>query len=307
MDHAVRKPALILNGHGMGDPDRIAEQIGMEVAFRHIDELSIEILADGTRIRETPHGRDLREFGVVQVASYPRPTAMLINSVGDYLRVHRVPSINVSGIGAPTKLFKYTRLAHRRLRVPATVHWPSHSLPDAFPELAQRLDLPFVLKTASGGTGRFTSLITDAKTFSDRVADPGHARAGFLAQELVAPGDLYSILVLGGEVSLVLTHHDNGDTDIYRGPDWDAATLTAPADLEPEGHEAARRAAEVLEYDVAAVNLARHWTTGEWVVLDVNATPPLAQGRYAKHRIDAYRRYLTTRLTPSEPARSDFA
>ncbi|MFE7810219.1 hypothetical protein ACFU51_37285 [Streptomyces sp. NPDC057430] len=144
----------MLNGEGLGELADFASELlaaGVEVVFRSIEEIAIYIDSEGVRIRETVSGRDLADFGLVQVFAYHRPTATLLNALEDYLAVKGVRTVNVAGIGAPTKLFKYVRLANRGLSIPSTVYLPPRLLPGAYHDLAARLDLPFVMKPVTGG------------------------------------------------------------------------------------------------------------------------------------------------------------
>src|SRR5579859_4627292 len=143
--------ALIVNGSALAAVLEVPT--GVDAVFRDVDELSF-IIADGeVSIAETVSRRDLRTFGLVQMAAYPRPTASLISAVSAYLEHHQVPAVNMAGIGVPTKLVQYVRFALAGLPVPATVYLAREDLARSFPALAQRLELPFVLKalSASGG------------------------------------------------------------------------------------------------------------------------------------------------------------
>jgi glutathione synthase/RimK-type ligase-like ATP-grasp enzyme len=297
MASQVTKPALILNGEWLNADTRLVSELiasGVEVVFRSIDDLAIEIGPACLRIRETVAGRDVGDFGLVQVMAYQRPTGTLLNALADYAAAKGVCAVNIAGIGAPTKLFKYVRLAGRGLSVPSTIYLPPRLLADAYADLAQRLDLPFVLKTVIGGRGRWTHLIGSEDVFVQRLGDTGHARVGFLAQELVPPDGSYLLLVLGGTVSLALRYPGAGD--MLARSNWDEAILVDVAGIDQEVRRTAVRAATALEYEIAGVHLVRHWTTGRWCVLDVNPNPPIGSGRHPVDTVNAYSAYLKRRL-----------
>lgn len=159
--------------------------------------------------------RDLADFGLVQVFAYHRSTATLLNALADYLAAKGVRAVNVAGIGAPTRLFKYVRLANRGLSIPSTVYLPPRLLPGAYHDLAMQLDLPFVLKTVTGGRRGRTSLVGSELAFTEELRDTDNAR-GFLAQELVPPDGSYFLLVLGGHVSFALQHRSMGAAIYWR-------------------------------------------------------------------------------------------
>src|SRR5436190_16122605 len=109
------KPALVLNGQALSEHCELERELraaGVEIVFRGIDDIAIDIGPQGVRVQETVDGRDLGDFGVVQALAYPRPSAMLLNAVADYAVAKGVRTVNITGIGAPTKLFKYVRLAN---------------------------------------------------------------------------------------------------------------------------------------------------------------------------------------------------
>lgn len=304
MARPASKPALVLNGEGLGEDVDLASELlaaGVEVVFRSIEELAIDITPRGVHIRETVSGRDLAEFGLVQVFAYHRPTATLLNALAEYLSARGVRTVNVAGIGAPTKLFKYVRLANRGLSIPSTVYMPLQLLPGAYHDLATQLDLPFVLKSATGGRGGRTSLVGSEEAFTEKLRDAERTR-GFLAQELVPPDGSYFLLVLGGHVSFVLQHRSIGGGDLLAKLGWEDAALIDPQRLDPKARETAVQAATSLGYDIAGVHLVRHWTTGQWCVLDVSPNPPIGSGGYTADKVSAYSAYLKRRLTDPHQA-----
>lgn len=172
----------MLNGEGLGELADFASELlaaGVEVIFRSIEEIAIYIDSEGVRIRETVSGRDLADFGLVQVFAYHRPTATLLNALEDYLAVKGVRTVNVAGIGAPTKLFKYVRLANRGLSIPSTVYLPPRLLPGAYHDLAAQLDLPFVMKPVTGGRGK-TRLVSSEGAFTEELQDTANVRGSSL-------------------------------------------------------------------------------------------------------------------------------
>lgn len=304
MVRLASKPALVLNAEGLGEHIDFASELlaaGVEVVFRSIEEIAIYIGPGGVRIRETVNERDLADFGLVQVFAYHRSTATLLNALADYLAAKGVRAVNVAGIGAPTRLFKYVRLANRGLSIPSTVYLPPRLLPGAYHDLAMQLDLPFVLKTVTGGRRGRTSLVGSELAFTEELRDTDNAR-GFLAQELVPPDGSYFLLVLGGHVSFALQHRSMGGGDLLAKSGWEDATLVDPQSLDPEAQETAVQAATSLGYDIASVHLVRHWTTGQWCVLDVSPNPPIGCGGYTADKVSAYSAYLKRRLTNPDQA-----
>lgn len=307
MDRPASKPALVLNAEGLGEHVDLESELhasGVEVVFRSTEDLAINIGPGGVCIRETVSGRDLADFGLVQVFAYQRLTATLLNALADYLAAKGVRAVNVAGIGVPTKLFKYVRLANRGLSIPSTVYLPPRLLQGAYDDLAMQLDLPFVLKTVTGGRAGGTCLVGSEGEFTEKLRDIDHAR-GVLAQEIVPPDGSYFLLVLGGRVSFALQHLSIGGGDLLEEPNWEDASLVDLERLDPEAGETAVRAAAGLGYDIAGVHLVRHWTTGKWCVLDVSPNPPIGSGGYTADKVGAYSTYLKRRLTDPEQEKTN--
>jgi glutathione synthase/RimK-type ligase-like ATP-grasp enzyme len=155
-------------------------------------------------------GKDLADFGLVQVAAYPRPTATLLNAIADYLRHERVRTVNMMAVSAPTKLHQHVRFALAGLPVPTTTYLPRRLLEQSYPDLVDGLGLPFVLKSISASGGRFNFLVGNERDFVQLLQDPQHVNVHFLAQEFIPNDTTYRFLVLGGDLQLVMRQTNIG-------------------------------------------------------------------------------------------------
>lgn len=307
MDRPAVKPALVLNGEGVSGREDLATSLadaGIEVVFRNMDELTVNIGSDGVKIRETRSGRDLAEFGMVQVMGYRRGAGSLMNVLADYLDTNCVPSANVNGVGAPTRLFKYGRLANRGLPILDTAYLPPHQIDGVFASLAEQLDLPFVLKSVAGGDGQPARLVSSEATLLEWLDRPGPKDQGLIAQELIPPDGFCFVLVFGGHASLSMCRSGDNVDDVINGFSWDEAEDVHMRPLDRKVQEIAERAAAALEYDVAGVHMVKHWATQLWYVSDVSPNPAISGGRYAAERVGAYCAYLRRRLAQSALSRS---
>ena len=290
------RPVLLLNSERLSGHENLTSALlssGIPVDFRGIDEIAVDISSRGVRIYETVNQCDLRDYALVQVLSYPRPTTVLSNSIADYLDSYDVRAVGMAGIGAPTKLFKYVRLANQGLPVPSTTYRSPRLLVKSYPDLVEQLDVPFVLKTVSGGGGRATSLISTEMELIERVQDAENSQSGFLAQEFVPPDGSYFLLVLGGRVSLALQRDGIGANLLG---DHMETELVDSRKVDQLVEETALAAAASLGYEVAGVHLVRHWTTGRWCVLDVDPNPPICSGKFAADKVGALSAYLRRHL-----------
>jgi len=293
--HAPRRSALILNGAALaGVKDKLGAEEG-EVVFRTIDELAFTIETGAVGVYETASNRDLADFAFVQVASFPNPTGTLLNAIADYLRHHGVHVVNAEGIGAPTRLLQYVRLAQAGMPVPATRYLPPRLLADSYADLAERFGLPFILTPLRGVAGRRDLLVSGEPGFAERLATAQHA--SFLARELIPADATYRLLVLGHEVSVVLRQVTSfGEADLPGTPDRRQVSLVNPATFSPSARILGIQAASLMELDVADVHVVRHWLTGEWHVLETSATPRLSAGAFVPDKVSAYTAYLQRKL-----------
>lgn len=294
--------ALIINGEALASGVETHGSGRLDAVFRNIDDLGFSIETNRVRISETVEGRDLADFGLVQVAAYPRPTAALINALVDYLAHHKVPAVNMAGIGAPTKLFQYVRFAQAGLAVPKTVYLSTGALAESFLDLAQRLELPFILKALSASGGRYNFLVRTEREFRNHLYSQDHIRVCFLAQQFIANDSTYRVLVLGGEVQLVMRRSWAPGTHLSNTEQGAAAILVEPAAFAAAAKRMAIQAARLIGSEVAGVNLIQDWATQRWYVLDANSNPAMATGLFVEDKLAAYCSYLHKRLGIAEPA-----
>lgn len=289
--------ALVINGDHLTPALPMLE--GLDVVFRNIDELYFGIVDGEAAIAETVTGRDLNDFGLVQLASYPRPTASLISAMVAYLDYHDVPAINMTGIGVPTKLSQYVRFALAGLPVPPTVYLTRVALLESFPVLARELELPFVLKALGGTNGRHNYLISDEREFAERLSALECCAHTYLAQRLVPNDTTYRLLVLGGMSSVVVRRTWAPGSHLTNTSRGGIGTLVEPGECDPSAVQVALKAAQLLGNDVVSVNVMQDWTTGGWYLLGADTNPALASGVFVAEKLAAYSAYLRRRLRDS--------
>jgi hypothetical protein len=139
-EHPPAEPVLLLEGGDLSTSTEFLEQLhrqGKDVAFRSIEDIVIRLNNGAVRMTDAVSGRDLSGFASVHMLSYPRGAAVLLNAIADYLHVQNVQAVNVTGLDAPTKLYKYVRLANRGVPVPETrarqsrpARWSAPKIPD---------------------------------------------------------------------------------------------------------------------------------------------------------------------------------
>ncbi|MFF7192053.1 RimK family alpha-L-glutamate ligase [Streptomyces sp. NPDC008222] len=292
---------LIVNGE-VFQPE-YAVSAGLELGdefktfFCGIEDIAFSVETGRTRVYETIGGRDLAEFGLIQIASYPRPTATLLSSVSAYLEHRQRPPISAAGISAPTKLYQLMLLAQDELPVPATFYLPRRLLNGSFADLADRLGLPFILKAMNARGGRLNFLVKTEIDFLRYVEDPAHAKAAFLAQQFIPNNGTFRILVFGRDVPVVMHRCNTDGSHLTNTAQGGHATLFEVETFDTEVLGMAVRAAELMGSEIAGVNVVQDRQTRQWYLLEVSSSPAIGSGAFAEEKTQAYSSYLRTKLS----------
>jgi glutathione synthase/RimK-type ligase-like ATP-grasp enzyme len=264
----------------------------VEVVVRSIDDLAFTIKSDQVRVTDNIDGRDLAEFGLVQIAAYPRPTVSLVTALADYLDRHGVPVANVRGIGAPNKLVQYVRLAQAGLPVPETFYSGPGTMLRSYPLLVQRLDEPFILKALVASGGRHNFLIRNESEFRRQLVGAADSPVRLLAQRFIPNDTTYRLLVMGGEVGPIIKRSWAPGTHLATCRQGGRSALVDPASFDPRAQSLASKAAALSGSEIAGVNVIRHWMSGDWYILEANTNPAIASGVFTDQKIAAYHAYV---------------
>ena len=292
---------LVINGEafrpgGAGAGDEL-DLGSVETVFRGIDDIAFTVETNRTLVHETVTGTDLADFGLVQIAAYPRPTGALLSAITAYLTHRQCPVVNMAGIAAPTKLYQLLRLAQDGVRVPVTVYLPRRLLDTSYEDLVHRLGVPFVLKAMNSSGGRLNYLICSERDFLLQILDPDQHRIGFLAQQFIPNNGTFRLLVLGGDAPIVMHRCSTDGTHLTNTERGGHATLFEPDSFDEEALALALRGAALMGCEVAGVNLVQHRDTRQWHVLEVSSSPAIGNGAFATEKTRAYAAYLSNRLT----------
>jgi hypothetical protein len=292
-----RKPALVINGESLAATDLESD---VDVVYRNVEELAFRIETGQVSITETIHGRELTDFGLVQVASFPRPTGVLVNVIAEYLDRHRVPAANLAGIGVPSRLLQCARFALAGLPVPRTFYLAPRKLADSYAMLADQLELPFMLRSLGAGRRQRSVLVGSESGLRERLREPPSSAMGQLAQQLIPAAETYRLLVLGGDVRLVMRSTWMAAAEPDEPGTGGVTALVSAAELDSTARRVAVAAAGLVGSEVVAIDLVQHWRTSEWYVLGANPSPALASGPFTAAKIGAFRDYLRERLAKTD-------
>ncbi|MFJ5035714.1 RimK family alpha-L-glutamate ligase [Streptomyces sp. NPDC088560] len=301
----TRRNLLVLNGEVFQceHVGSTALELGeAQVSFCGIEDIAFSIETGHTCVYETGGGRDLAEFDLIQVAAYPRPTATLLSSISAYLEHRQRPPITAAAISAPTKLYQLMVLAQNALPVPATLHLSRRSLNRSFPQLADQLGLPFILKAMNARGGRLNFLIESELDFLRYTTDPDHVRTAFLAQQFIRNNGTFRVLVFGGDVPIVMHRCGTAASHVTNTEQGGHATLFDVETFETDVLDMAVRAAELMGCEIAGVNLVQDRDTRQWHLLEVSANPAIGTGAFVEQKTRAYSAYLRSKLSAKTSA-----
>ncbi len=293
-------PLLVINGEVFRPEETNAGGLdvgAVETVFRGIADIAFTVETNRTRVYETVSGIDLADFGLVQIAAYPRPTGTLLSAITAYLADRQRPVVNMAQIGAPTKLYQLIRLAQDGLPVPLTFYLPRRLLNDAFEDLAERLCLPFVLKAMNASGGRLNYLIHNEQEFLLHLLDPDQKAVAFLAQQFIPNNGTFRLLVLGDQAPIVIHRCSTDGTHLTNTERGGHATLFDTDTFDDDALAMAVRGAALMGCEVAGVNLVQHRDTRQWHVLEVSSSPAIGNGAFAAEKTGAYATYLHNKLS----------
>ncbi|MFD3998647.1 RimK family alpha-L-glutamate ligase [Streptomyces sp. NPDC058583] len=296
----VKRDLLVINGEVFqpGYAEAELDLNGIKTFFCEIEDIAFSVETGCTRVYETVGGRDLADFGLIQVASYPRPTATMLSSISVYLQHKNRFPINAGAISAPTKLYQLMVLAQNDLPVPPTRYLHQRLLKNSFTELADQLGIPFVLKAMNSSGGRLNYLIRTETDILRCTLDPAHTKVQFLAQQYIENNGVFRILILGGEAPIIMHRCNTDGTHLANTEQGGHATLFEPETFDSDVIDMAAAATKLMGCDVAGVNVVQDRLTRRWHLLEVSSSPAIGSGAFAAEKTRAYSAYLRSKIGP---------
>lgn len=241
-------------------------------------------------------GRPLATYDFVYIKSYYRYTESALVLV-EYFKQKNIPFVcsELQYAISFSKLSQYGRLSHAGLPIPETLFVPQSHLSHSYSSFATILGLPFIFKAIDAKGGGANYLINSTEEFSEAVAsNHGH---DFVAQKFIANDSDLRILVLGGKVEMVIKRQRVDDsTHLNNTSQGGGATLVDPADLDPAHAKMAIDAAQLLQREIAGVDLMFETGTGRPFILEINASPQVASGAFTQEKIEKYGNFFKNML-----------
>lgn len=263
----------------------------------NFDDLIFLIDKQNMQIKIASLDKDLREFDIVYFKSILADRA-LASAVAQYLQLKSVPFFDRATLEyqPKNKLEQYIILQSLGLNIPKSILVGSAQLSTAYAQLAEELGLPFVMKDISSNRGNNNFLIKDKKDYKKLLKLNKKRSANFISQRFIANDGDYRVLIFGKQIKLVM-HRVNtkADSHLNNVSKGSAATLMKETIIPGKIRRQSIKAAEVLNLNIAGVDLIQDKRTGAWYCLEVNDGPQLATGSFVAEKEKIFTEYLEAR------------
>ena len=277
------------------DINRLMHQA--DVYHASYDDFVFTIKDQLNSVSVTPLGKDLADFDIVHFKTSVQRD--ITAALARYAQVKGVKVLDniVKYFPTTSKLYQYSILDAAGIAVPDSVFMMPSRLTKSYDHYVESLGSPFVLKGIHASKGELNELIHTAADFQ-RVAEEAEEKQLYLIGQRFVPnkGD-YRILVLGGRITLAIYRTRQDDTThLNNTSTGSSAQLIEITNLPTQVQIDAIRATDLLERDVAGVDMVQNEGTGEWLCFEVNDGPQLATGAFPQEKRQVFADYLQREL-----------
>ena len=267
------------------------------VEWSNYHDIGLEIAGGSLEAFRISDGQPLDNFRVVYFKSYFRYQE-LASAIAEALA-----ACHVQFVGAElkhyipaTKLTQLARLSRGGLHVPLTLYMSIEHYVNHYDLLKEKLGDKFIFKAIDGSTGEDNYLITSQAQLAEIVA--GNVGRHFIAQEFIANDSDLRLLVVGGEVRLVIERRRHDDsTHLNNTSQGAAASLVSLEKIDPKLHRMALKAADIMNREIAGVDIVLEKDSRKPFLLEVNASPQIASGAYVPEKLQLYADYFKGLVT----------
>jgi glutathione synthase/RimK-type ligase-like ATP-grasp enzyme len=263
-----------------------------QLEWRNYQEIGIRLDTNTLEAYVVETGEPLSAYRAVYFKSYFRyhEQATAIAEALEAQNIHFVGTELRQYIPA-YKLSQLARLSRSGLHIPKTLYLPMPHYLKQYNAVVEQLGAEFIFKAIDGSTGDDNYLIQNEAQLKKVVA--AHADRHFIAQSFVPNESDLRVLVVGGVIRLVIERRrKDNSTHLNNTSQGAQAKLIALADVSPEIKETALRAANIMNREIAGVDIMEHADTKVPYVLEVNASPQIASGAFLEEKLEVFRDYF---------------
>ena len=276
-----------LNGHGK-----------VSIEYAAYEDLFYETGEMRNSIKLLKTGEDIASFDMVFFKTTARHLD-LAASAARYLQKRGVKFMDPAAVNYPasSKLYQYIIASDNHIRIPKSVFLLPAKLPENYKLISQKLGLPFVLKDIHGNKGEHNYLIRDEKSFKKACKRALKANVWCVAQGFIENDGDYRVLVFGKRIPLVIERVRNNDKTHLNNPSQGARSkLVKTSELPTKVQKDCIISAEIMNRDVAGVDMVKDKKSGMWYCLEINDGPQLASGSFVTEKHTAFSEYLNQEL-----------
>ncbi len=282
--------------------DRVARNgKNLRVAYATYEDLCFVIGGADTQITLVNDGRDIATFELVHFKTSSRHKGVAA-ATARYLEKRGVPFLDeaVKHFSGTSKLYQYIILESNdsELAVPSSIFMLPARMAKSYEMIKQQLGLPFVLKDIHGNKGEYNYLVKNKAQFDAGIQEASADEVQCIAQSFIPNEGDYRVLVLGKKIALVIHRKRLSDKTHLNNTSQGASAVLIPATILPAAiQKASLAAANLMERQVAGVDIMQDKKSGLWYCLEVNDGPQLATGSFTAEKHAAFADYLERKLT----------
>ena len=264
-----------------------------EIEWHNYHDIRIDFRQGSTKVWLAESGMELKEFDFVYYKSFFRYSE-LAGVIAAYLDRNNVKYVcsELRGHIPLTKLSQLSRLSLANLPIARTVFMLHDQWASEFSRISNSLKIPFIFKSTDGSAGDENYLIRSEEEF--HAALVAYPDLEFVAQEFIENDSDLRVLIMGAEIKLIIKRQrtDPAITHLNNTSQGANAFLVPVGELNAKHQEIALRAAEVMDREIAGVDLLFELESGQPYILEVNASPQIASGTFTEEKLALYSDYF---------------
>ncbi len=256
------------------------------------NDLTVKVSKNRVQIL-TDEGVDLSRYDMIYLISVGENGA-LAATVAQYAKAHDIKFLDEAHSGTPPsdKLHQYAILSLNKLSVPKTIRVAKSNISQEYNEIKDFIGVPFIYKDSKGNKGRNNFLIKNRKDFDAAHQAASAQKLTMIGQQFIANESDYRLLVLGANVELIIERKAQTGTHLNNTSVGGKADIVAVTKLPAKVQADAIKAAQVLKWNVAGVDMVKDKVSGTWYCLEVNNSPQIATGTFVADKETVFTDFL---------------
>ena len=273
----------------------------LNVTVATYDNLDFTLGKHLSKIVLNDSARDIASFDMVYFKSVSgnRPNKDIIAATAQYLQKRGVYFVDQVAGNTPSgsKLFQYVVLNDNGITTPLSIFVAKNKIKDSYERFSTVLGLPFILKDIYGSKGRENYLIRNKTAFRKICKVIDEKELHMIAQAYVDNDGDYRVLTFGRKIVLVIyRQRKNKATHLNNVSRGGKARLEDTSVLPGKVQKWSVLAVNILQRDVAGVDMVRDKQTDSWYCLEVNEGPQIATGAFVTEKQVAFAKFIDEEL-----------